>query len=85
MEKEMKICEWCEKDINVSHCCGNQPVIGHNQRWDRYAFGKEDGYNGEESCPDCLVVRGGHHHVHCLVEMCPRCRGKIAACGCFGK
>jgi len=81
--EEKQICKWCGKNITVSHACGNQPVCGHNQRWDRYAFGKEDDYKGEESCLDCLVFKGAFHHVHCMVEMCPRCRGKIAVCGCF--
>ncbi len=85
MEKEAKICKWCNRDINENPGCGNHPVVGHNQRWERYAFGKEDGYNGEENCPDCQVLKNAFHHVLCGVEMCPKCRGKIAVCGCFGK
>jgi hypothetical protein len=83
MKKEIKKCKWCGRDINEASGCGKQPVVGHNQRWDRYSFGKEDNYNGEKKCPDCCVTKGNFHHVHCGVEMCPRCRGKIAVCGCF--
>src|SRR5262249_13409803 len=36
----------------------------------------------DEQCPECGTRRGGIHHVGCVLEQCPRCEGRLAACSC---
>jgi hypothetical protein len=34
-------------------------------------------------CHDCNVATGGFHHLHCDMEICPRCGGQLFGCACF--
>jgi hypothetical protein len=36
-----------------------------------------------DRCRDCNVLPGNFHHHFCTVEVCPRCQGRLASCGCM--
>lgn len=76
-------CTFCSQDTDKSKGCGKNPVVGHNQRWDRIPFGHEVEGEIEGDCPGCNIVKSAYHHAYCPLEECPRCNGKMNVCQCF--
>jgi hypothetical protein len=79
-------CKFCKQNISEARGCGSNPLVGHNERWQRIPYGHEI-ENVErkptEACEGCNIVLNGYHHVYCPVEECPRCNGKLNICQCF--
>lgn len=76
--KEMgKTCKSCKKELFTVPSCNTNMIIGHNKRWMPIV------HKGRKPCKACGVLAGGRHHLYCPHEICPRCKGKFAKCGCF--
>ncbi len=80
------ICGFCKQDTAETKGCAKNPVVGHNQRWDRIPYGKEVDeatHPFPGFCSGCNVSLKAYHHALCPVEECPRCNGKMNICQCF--
>jgi hypothetical protein len=76
----LAVCPDCEQEMLTAASCTVDALILQGQRYSRYRVGRPIGPAGR--CADCGVTRGGHHHLGCDLEDCPRCRRQLISCGC---
>lgn len=73
-------CDYCGRVMKTADGCDPLPIETRSGIFERIPWGAAE----ERPCGDCGAKPGGYHHPGCLREVCPRCNGQLAACGCFG-
>ena len=80
------LCVFCFSDISnkrIVSCENNRYVnFPDGTSLPSIPFVPSDIYH-EFRCPDCNVRVGGFHHPGCEHEICPKCHGTLADCGCM--
>jgi hypothetical protein len=81
----MAICEDCNREMSLAASCTFGAVMLAGERFERDRHRARRGApDATMRCHDCGVRPGGFHHLGCDMERCPRCRGQLFCCDCWG-
>ncbi len=72
------VCMSCGRDVAEVPGCALGTYMDGTGRFYQAIPSSEGGL----ACPDCGAVRGEPHHIHCSVELCPKCAGQLLGCAC---
>lgn len=73
----MAVCTDCTQEMSTAPTCVADALLIDGERFERVRAAPSRG-----RCHDCGVRRGGHHHLGCDEEACPRCTRQLISCGC---
>lgn len=73
----MAVCTNCTQEMSTAATCSADALLINGERFERVRATPS-----HERCHDCGVTRGGHHHLGCDREECPRCTRQLISCGC---
>lgn len=80
-EHSYSVCAFCHQAMGPVPAGCTLEELTHAPTGLTYARYFHDG--PLDRCADCNAPPGGLHHPGCAAERCPRCAGRVAACGCL--
>jgi len=86
-EDECTTCGYCNQQMNPGKGCRTGFIYNGNNIFERILAGDMrdlwPGMGTHDICHHCNAGLGQYHHLGCIMERCPMCKGQLKFCGCF--